>query len=99
MDNNFFKGQLKRWNDDKGFGFINVENDNKDIFIHISALKNMNRRPVAGDVIFFQIHADNDGKNRAVNAKIEGVASVKPRVKRKSVKTHKNNWFSKFLQQ
>ncbi|MFZ2407471.1 MAG: cold shock domain-containing protein [Methylobacter sp.] len=42
MDN-IFKGKLKRWNDDRGFGFIIPENGNGEIFIHISALKNMSR--------------------------------------------------------
>ena len=79
-----YKGILKKWNEDKGFGFISPENGNKDVFIHISALKKMSRRPIVGDVVFYQIHTDNDGKNRAVNVKIEGVATIKPRVKRKN---------------
>ncbi|MBL6986972.1 MAG: excalibur calcium-binding domain-containing protein [Methylobacter sp.] len=69
-----FKGKLKRWNDDRGFGFIIPENGNGEIFIHISALKNMSRRPVVGDVIWYQLHSGNDGKSKAVNAKIDGVA-------------------------
>ena len=85
MDNNTFKGQLKRWNENKGFGFISPEKGKRDVFIHVSALKNMNRRPVVGDIVFYQIHTDNDGKNRAVNAKIEGVATLKPRAKRKKI--------------
>ncbi len=46
------KGRLKSWNDEKGFGFIKRENGENDIFIHISALKSMSRKPVRGDVIF-----------------------------------------------
>jgi len=84
------KGILKKWNEDKGFGFISPENGNKDIFIHISALKKMSRPPIVGDVIFYQVHTDNDGKNRAVNVKIEGVATIKPRVKRKNTARHKS---------
>ena len=91
MDNNTFKGQLKRWNEDKGFGFISPEKGNRDVFIHVSALKNMNRRPVVGDIVFYQIHTDNDGKNRAVNAKIEGVATLKPRAKRKKIDKQSKN--------
>jgi len=87
------KGILKKWNDDKGFGFINPENGNKDVFIHISALKKMSRRPIVGDVVFYQIHTDNDGKNRAVNVKIEGVATIKPRVKRKHEARHNSKLF------
>ena len=72
-----FKGRLERWNDDKGFGFILPEQVKDEVFIHISALKNMPRRPVVGDVIYYQLHVGNDGKTKAVNAKIEGIAVVR----------------------
>jgi len=72
------KGTLSRWNDDKGFGFIHPSDGGRDVFVHISALRNAARRPIAGDVITFDIHLDNDGRPRAVNASIEGVASSKP---------------------
>jgi len=85
-----YKGTLKQWHEDKGFGFIQPESGNRDIFIHISALKKMSRNPIIGDVIFYQIHTQNDGKNRAVNAKIEGITEVKQRAKRKSATTHKS---------
>ena len=70
------KGKLVRWLDDKGFGFIKPENGKDDIFIHISALRGMSRKPVIGDVIHYQISFDAKGKTRAVNAKIEGVSQV-----------------------
>jgi cold shock CspA family protein len=72
-DNTIYKGQLKRWNDSKGFGFIGAEEEDSDIFIHISELKQMSRRPSIGDTITYQIQVQNDGKNRAINAHIEGV--------------------------
>ena len=97
MNNHLQKGKLKRWNDDKGFGFIASENG-RDIFIHISALKRMGRRPKVGDVITYQIHTDSDGKKRAVNAKIEGVAEVRQRPVRKiAKKQNKGIWFSKVI--
>ena len=34
----------------------------------------MSRKPVVGDVIYYQISVENSGKTRAVNAKIEGVS-------------------------
>lgn len=92
MDNNFDKGSLKRWNEDKGFGFIEPDHGKKDIFIHISAFKRrMSRRPIAGDIIIYQVHADNDGKKRAVNAKIEGATEVKPKVMRVRVKRNESH--------
>jgi cold shock CspA family protein len=70
------KGKLVRWIDDKGFGFIKPEHGKDDIFIHISALKGMSRKPVIGDVIHYQVSLDANGKPRAVNAQIEGVSQA-----------------------
>jgi cold shock CspA family protein len=69
------KGKLVRWIDDKGFGFIKPDAGGSDIFIHISALKSMSRPPVVGDIIYYESNLDDKGKLRAINAKIEGVAT------------------------
>lgn len=98
MNNNFKKGKLKRWNDDKGFGFVSSGGREKDVFIHISALRWMERRPIVGDIITYQVHMDNDGRKRAVNAKIEGAAEIKPKaVQKKLKKQDKSNWLSKVI--
>lgn len=73
---NHKKGKLVRWNEEKGFGFIKPENDNVDIFIHISALRSMSRAPIVGDIIHYETGFDDKGKTRAINAKIEGVPQV-----------------------
>jgi len=97
MNQNHQKGKLKRWNDDKGFGFI-TSDTGKDIFIHVSALKWMERRPKVGDVLTFQIDTDHEGKEKAVNAKIEGVAEVRERPVRNNVKKrNKSNGLSAVL--
>jgi len=67
------KGVLKTWKDDRGFGFIKPDDGSDDIFIHISALKGFVRRPYRGDVIFYEVEQSEDGKSKAVNARIEGV--------------------------
>lgn len=68
------KGVLKTWKEDRGFGFIKPDDGGKDIFIHISALNGVSRRPTTGDVIYYQIARDNRGKYKAINAQIEGVS-------------------------
>lgn len=68
------KGKLVRWFDDRGFGFIKISSSEEEIFIHITALKNMPRRPVVGDIIYFQVEHEHDGKARAKSARIEGLA-------------------------
>ena len=68
-----YKGQLKSWNDKKGFGFIQSNGLSQDTFIHISTLKAMSRKPKQGDFIYFEIAKQANGKTRAVNCRIEGV--------------------------
>lgn len=67
------KGVLKTWKDDRGFGFIKPDDGSDDIFIHISALKGFVRRPYRGDTILYEVEHAEDGKSKAVNARIEGV--------------------------
>ncbi|MCG9723175.1 cold shock domain-containing protein [Shewanella sp. Isolate7] len=71
------RGTLVRWNDDRGFGFIKPNTPNaQDVFIHISALKQMARKPVVGDEIVYQSQQQSDGKIKATKASIEGVAVI-----------------------
>ena len=88
------RGKLVRWNADKGFGFIKPETANaKDVFIHISALKHMARKPIVGDQILFQAERQPDGKLKASKANIEGVAVVANRATnkhRRNSSTHSN---------
>jgi len=69
------KGLLTSWKDDKGFGFIQSSELNQDTFIHISTLKAMSREPKVGDFIYFDVETQANGKSRAVNCRIEGVAA------------------------
>ena len=73
MTKPLLKGILKTWKEDRGFGFIKPDDGGKDIFIHISALKGVSRRPITGDVINYQVAKDNRGKYKAINAQIEGM--------------------------
>ncbi|NEQ23709.1 MAG: cold shock domain-containing protein [Microcoleus sp. SIO2G3] len=88
------KGELSKWNDDRGFGFIKPSDGGKEVFLHISALKKAIRRPQIGDTIFYEITTEADGKIRAVNASIAGVKLApapsnqpKAKVNRSRIKT------------
>jgi CspA family cold shock protein len=76
MENTTHKGVLKTWKDDRGFGFIQPDTGDKDVFVHISSLKGMARRPFRGDILYYDIAQDAGGKVKAVNVRIEGVETV-----------------------
>lgn len=83
-----YKGQLKNWNDNKGFGFIQSKELSQDTFIHISTLKAMSRKPKIDDYIYFEVENQANGKSRAINCRIEGVAAKI--VQRHKPRLHKN---------
>lgn len=68
-------GQLIKWKDDRGFGFIQPSDGSQEVFIHISAFIDVNRRPQIGDLIHYQRTVDKNGKVSACNASIKGVTS------------------------
>ncbi|MBB1450010.1 excalibur calcium-binding domain-containing protein [Pseudoalteromonas sp. SG43-1] len=94
------KGLLKAWSDEKGFGFIKSDTLEHDTFIHISALKHMSRKPKVGDTIYFEVATQPDGKTKAVNCRIEGVAELKApyqKHKQQPYRIAKSNFASSFL--
>lgn len=70
------RGQLTKWKDERGFGFIQPADGSSEVFLHITELKDASRRPVTGDTIYYYA-AEQDGKVRALNAFILG-ARLKP---------------------
>lgn len=66
------KGSLRRWNNDRGFGFIRCNERGEDIFAHISAFKKGYRRPKDGDTLTFEL-ASSNGRLHADNISIDGV--------------------------
>lgn len=57
------KGAVQKWQDDKGFGFIE-SNNGESIFFHISAFK-ARRRPIIGEQVVFMLGYDQQGRLRA----------------------------------
>ena len=61
-------GQVKWFNETKGFGFITPDNGGKDHFVHISAVQ---RSGVDGlyenDKVSYDVETGRDGRESAVN--------------------------------
>jgi len=69
-------GTLKKWNDSRGFGFIETSNNEKEIFVHISAFPRDGTRPRIGEVVSFEMRSGPDGKMRAVAIQRPGAATA-----------------------
>jgi uncharacterized membrane protein YsdA (DUF1294 family)/cold shock CspA family protein len=84
MRTNLSKGKLIKWNDERGFGFIQAIDSSQEVFLHIYELKDATRRPQVDDTIYYYVVAEKDGKRRANNAFILG-ARKKPALSSRSL--------------
>ena len=63
------KGKVKWFNKTKGYGFIEPEEGDKDVFVHIPAVKNSGMEDLEeGQELEFEI-VENNGKTSAENLK------------------------------
>lgn len=64
-------GTVKFFNMDKGFGFIEPEDDSKDTFVHISALERAGIPELKmGQRVHYDLVPGRDGKSAADNIKL-----------------------------
>jgi len=62
-------GKVKWFNPKKGYGFIDQDDDEKDMFLHITALQKANISVLnEGDKISYDVEEEN-GRASAVNIK------------------------------
>lgn len=57
------QGHIKKWQDDKGFGFIETQNG-ESVFFHINEFR-ARRRPELGEQVVFTIGRDSQGRTQA----------------------------------
>ena len=62
----FSQGVIKTYNADRGFGFIKIEGDTKDLFFHIKDFPHKNIEPKIGEKLKFRI-VEDQGKLKADN--------------------------------
>ena len=59
-------GEIVRWQDDKGFGFIRSPKLSQDVFFHIRAYRASGKRPRVGERVVFVLEQSREGKLQAV---------------------------------
>lgn len=59
------QGRITRWKDDKGFGFITPNDGGEQVFLHISAFQNRQRRPAQGQHVTYELSIDSQRRARA----------------------------------
>ena len=63
-------GTVKWFNSTKGFGFIQPESGNRDVFLHISALERAGlQAPADGQKVTFDMEKGRDGRESAINVR------------------------------
>lgn len=67
---NRLQGRLVKWDDERGFGFI--ETEDAQVFVHIKAIRKIATRPRAGDRVSYAIGVGRDGRPAARDVEIAG---------------------------
>jgi uncharacterized membrane protein YsdA (DUF1294 family)/cold shock CspA family protein len=63
------KGRITDWQDARGFGFITPMAGGDRVFVHIKSFANRHRRPVADDLVTYELENDPRGRPQGVNVK------------------------------
>lgn len=66
------QGRITRWKDDKGFGFITPNGGGKQVFVHVSAFRNRQRRPDGDELVTYELAADEKGRGQAMQVAFVG---------------------------
>ena len=67
-----YEGKLKKWDADRGYGFITADDGGQDVFVHITAFARDGRQPQVGEALTFEVEPDRNGKRSAVRVQRAG---------------------------
>ena len=81
------QGHIKKWQDDKGFGFIET-GTGESVFFHVSAFK-AQRRPEVGEQVVFTVGQDNQGRLQAKD--VQELSFVQKKMAQKNQKIRQRN--------
>lgn len=81
------QGQIKKWQEEKGFGFIETE-AGEQVFFHVSEFK-ARRRPTLGEAVVFSVGRDNQGRMQA--KQVQELGFVQEQMAQKNKQIRKRN--------
>ena len=89
----FQEGKIKAYNEERGFGFIEIEGQKKDVFFHIKDFPNKNLPPKVGEQLKFSV-VEERGKLKADNivrleVKLESVTHT-PQSRAQAHRSHRD---------
>ena len=64
------EGTLTHWQDDRSFGFIQIQQGGGHVFVHIKAFTRAPKRLELNQRVRFEVHTCARGKKRAVNVQL-----------------------------
>lgn len=59
------QGRVVKWHADKGYGFLRATDNSKDVFLHISDINRLNKKPEVNDLVSYELIQDEKGRFRA----------------------------------
>jgi uncharacterized membrane protein YsdA (DUF1294 family)/cold shock CspA family protein len=81
------QGFIKKWQDDKGFGFIETKNG-ESLFFHINEFK-ARRRPEVGEQVVFTLGRDHQGRMQA--KEVQELSFVQQKMAQKNQQIRQRN--------
>lgn len=103
MESKRYTGKLKKWNADRGFGFIVASDGGQDVFVHISAFASDGGLPTDGELLTFEVEPDRNGKRSAARVRRQGDLQLElgragpRRVNRFSTASHSTGFVQKLI--
>lgn len=103
-----FNGTLKKWNAERGFGFVVADHGDQELFVHVSAFPRDGRPPSIGEPLSFELERGREGRKRAVRVRRPGAPeswaprhqpheSVRHQARRAPQRTETNSFGTRFV--
>ena len=74
-----FAGILRKWNADRGFGFIAPTHGGAEIFVHVSAFPRDGSQPAEGESLLYELGRGRNGQPQALRVVRRAIGGVPPR--------------------